>query len=615
MGRIKCDPFLFLAFPKNINNTKIIEVHMGQIRDIASDVKKIDTIESNVTQLQVQQPTAVSQLTNDSGYQTLTQVQTRVDNAITALVDSAPGTLNTLNELAAALGDDPNFATSVTNMIAGKANLSGSTFTGNVTVNGLLEVKDPGNYYNGHMRVGAVGQGFPYVNIGMDENDTDNPGMVVGWYIKALGDIITNRIRLGGVYGQTGQIIAAPNTYEAQWTTIKTVNGTSILGAGDIIISAYADSKVQTYLTANNYVNTTALNTALSTKANQSTTYTKTETDTALALKANTSSLGTLASLSTIDTTNITNGAVTAAKLAIGAAGTISWVAVNNTASASAWVKLCTINGNANDRGTIFLSGVLGYSAGNDDTAGGATLHYTLGNDAVANNLNLNVINTSNIGTTVTAAYAVRGATDFIWDIWVQVGVYTRLNAMAFGNIYTITNTYTDVTQTTKPTGGYDKKVGRYVTSLTPGAILQVAQGVKTDTAVVSGGVTYTIASATITPSSSTNKILISAHVNGYSPYDATLYFTRNGTPVGQGDAAGTRARGFSEMNGSPRVNEAGNNAGFYLDSPGTTGAVTYAVLVYNASATSYINRSGSDTDAGYDARTISTITLMEVAA
>jgi hypothetical protein len=120
MGRIKCDPFLFLAFLKNINNTKIIEVHMGQIRDIASDVKKIDTIESNVTQLQVQQPTAVSQLTNDSGYQTLTQVQTRVDNAITALVDSAPGTLNTLNELAAALGDDPNFATTVVNAIGTK---------------------------------------------------------------------------------------------------------------------------------------------------------------------------------------------------------------------------------------------------------------------------------------------------------------------------------------------------------------------------------------------------------------------------------------------------------------------------------------------------------------
>jgi hypothetical protein len=36
------------------------------------------------------------------------------------IVDSAPSTLDTLNELAAALGDDPNFATTVTNALAGK---------------------------------------------------------------------------------------------------------------------------------------------------------------------------------------------------------------------------------------------------------------------------------------------------------------------------------------------------------------------------------------------------------------------------------------------------------------------------------------------------------------
>lgn len=40
--------------------------------------------------------------------------------AIAALIDAAPGALNTLNELAAALGDDPNFATTVTNGLAGK---------------------------------------------------------------------------------------------------------------------------------------------------------------------------------------------------------------------------------------------------------------------------------------------------------------------------------------------------------------------------------------------------------------------------------------------------------------------------------------------------------------
>jgi microcystin-dependent protein len=40
------------------------------------------------------------------------------DNAVSSLVDSAPSTLNTLNELAAALGDDANFATTITNALS-----------------------------------------------------------------------------------------------------------------------------------------------------------------------------------------------------------------------------------------------------------------------------------------------------------------------------------------------------------------------------------------------------------------------------------------------------------------------------------------------------------------
>ena len=42
------------------------------------------------------------------------------DTAISNLVDSSPSALNTLNELAAALGDDANFSTTVTNSIATK---------------------------------------------------------------------------------------------------------------------------------------------------------------------------------------------------------------------------------------------------------------------------------------------------------------------------------------------------------------------------------------------------------------------------------------------------------------------------------------------------------------
>ena len=48
---------------------------------------------------------------------------------IAQIVDSAPATLNTLNELAAALGDDANFATTVTNSIATKVSKTDGTVT------------------------------------------------------------------------------------------------------------------------------------------------------------------------------------------------------------------------------------------------------------------------------------------------------------------------------------------------------------------------------------------------------------------------------------------------------------------------------------------------------
>jgi len=56
----------------------------------------------------------------------------RADARVALIVDSAPGTLNTLNELAAALGDDASFSTTVTNSIATKMPLAGGTFSGQV---------------------------------------------------------------------------------------------------------------------------------------------------------------------------------------------------------------------------------------------------------------------------------------------------------------------------------------------------------------------------------------------------------------------------------------------------------------------------------------------------
>ncbi len=57
-----------------------------------------------------------------------------VATAIANLADSAPSTLDTLNELAAALGDDANFSTTVTNNIATKLPLAGGTLTGALVV-------------------------------------------------------------------------------------------------------------------------------------------------------------------------------------------------------------------------------------------------------------------------------------------------------------------------------------------------------------------------------------------------------------------------------------------------------------------------------------------------
>jgi len=64
------------------------------------------------------------------GVITQTAVQALIDAAIESLIDSSPGALDTLNELAAALGDDPNFAATMTQALAAKAPLASPTFTG-----------------------------------------------------------------------------------------------------------------------------------------------------------------------------------------------------------------------------------------------------------------------------------------------------------------------------------------------------------------------------------------------------------------------------------------------------------------------------------------------------
>ena len=114
--------------------------------------------------------------------------QTYVNTQVANLVDSAPGTLDTLNELAAALGDDANFSTTITNSIATK--LATADFTS--TANTWLGTKDTGdlsegsNLYFTTARVDAhLNQSNPTAGYVLSWNGSDYAWVAPG----ASGDI------------------------------------------------------------------------------------------------------------------------------------------------------------------------------------------------------------------------------------------------------------------------------------------------------------------------------------------------------------------------------------------------------------------------------------------
>ena len=96
---------------ENLNDRKVDKVDGKELssNDFTDLLKaKLDNIQEFANYI-----TKVSQLENDSNYQNAEQVEA----AIQKVIGSAPGVLDTLEEIAKALGDDPNFATTVTNKL------------------------------------------------------------------------------------------------------------------------------------------------------------------------------------------------------------------------------------------------------------------------------------------------------------------------------------------------------------------------------------------------------------------------------------------------------------------------------------------------------------------
>ena len=158
------------------------------------------------------------------------------------------------------------------------------------------------------------------------------------------------------------------------------------------------------------------------------------------------------------------------------------------------------------------------------------------------------------------------------------------------------------------------------------GKIIQVVHVTKTDISSVTTGsssANYDVPglTATITPSSSSNKILIDAllSISINNGYHITARILRDSTYIAFGDGTqssvieGYAHRYTRATNGSYTIDQM---ALFHEDSPSTTSAITYKIQFNTHTAgTAYINRTNQGADATYNGTAVSSIRLMEVAA
>lgn len=153
------------------------------------------------------------------------------------------------------------------------------------------------------------------------------------------------------------------------------------------------------------------------------------------------------------------------------------------------------------------------------------------------------------------------------------------------------------------------------------GKLLQVISTVKTDfqTTTSSTPVDITGLSATITPSATSSKILVTVHItHGATGERGSFHLLESSTEIVRGDAHGsTRVRGLvggqtADSNGSTSTVSM-----MYLHSPSSTSALTYKMTFQSRGSGQYIdiNRPTAGADDAWAGTGISTITVMEIGA
>jgi hypothetical protein len=151
------------------------------------------------------------------------------------------------------------------------------------------------------------------------------------------------------------------------------------------------------------------------------------------------------------------------------------------------------------------------------------------------------------------------------------------------------------------------------------GQIIQVVSTTKTDTfssATTNAFTDITGLSVSITPSSSSNKILVMASVQGINT-DSNAYFrlVRDATAIGVGATSGSRSSVSSSnvFTGANTANAMLGSSFQFLDSPSTTSSTTYKIQFITDVGTTYVNRTSTDGNFLYTGRSQSTITVMEI--
>lgn len=158
--------------------------------------------------------------------------------------------------------------------------------------------------------------------------------------------------------------------------------------------------------------------------------------------------------------------------------------------------------------------------------------------------------------------------------------------------------------------------------ALPTGSVLQVVSTTLTSTQSTTSGTPTDITnfSATITPSSASNKVLVFVTTQFSGPTNGYGYFLllRGSTSIGLGTGAtGSQVNVFlsSGYIDSVAAFRAASNS--FLDSPATTSATTYKIQFASANPPNafYINRQASTDNGAYINFPTSSITLMEIAA